>query len=203
MRAPGIRTYYRLTVTDTKTGKVVRRTHRRRSRSLLKAYAQHIYSAWGLTNPTVIDTSGANKTLAAPADSASQLFQIISAAGSDAKGIVVGTGTAAVDISDYALGTLIAHGGGATQLNYGEFAYATQFGALVTGATSSSFTFSRAFSNTSGATITITEVGVYCLDVDLVPALFYSALVRDLVSGGVAVGDGQSVTVEYTFSVNE
>jgi hypothetical protein len=74
-------------------------------------------------------------------------------------GIVVGTGTATVLISDYKLGTIIPHGSTGTQLIYNS---TTVSAPTTTGATRV-FTVSRSMQNASGSDINIKEVGIYMI----------------------------------------
>jgi hypothetical protein len=71
-------------------------------------------------------------------------------------GIVVGTGTNPVAVSDYNLQTPIAHGTGAGQLSYGSVSVLD--GYTVSGS-NAYFTLTRTLGNDSGASITINEVG--------------------------------------------
>jgi hypothetical protein len=57
-----------------------------------------------------------------------------------------------------------------------------------------SFTVRRYFTNKSGGSITVNEVGIYALLKEL-------AIARDLVSPGVAVADGETLKVEYTCQI--
>ena len=57
-----------------------------------------------------------------------------------------------------------------------------------------SFTVRRYFTNKSGGSITINEVGIYALDKEI-------AIARDLVSPGVAVANNETLKIEYTFQI--
>lgn len=71
-------------------------------------------------------------------------------------GIVVGTGTTKVTMDDYTLQAKVAHGGGAGQLNYGGGSLSAPEvnGNVIT------MRLERTFNNTSGADITVTEIGI-------------------------------------------
>ncbi|GAI32534.1 unnamed protein product, partial [marine sediment metagenome] len=71
-------------------------------------------------------------------------------AGEVTQGIIVGTGTTAPTIDDYAIETIIPHGGAGGQLNYSDVTIA----AAASDATTSQFTITRDFANGSGASIT-------------------------------------------------
>ncbi|MBA7615793.1 hypothetical protein ES703_23079 [subsurface metagenome] len=107
-------------------------------------------------------------------------------------GIIVGVGTTAPDIDDYKIETIINTGGVGGQLNYGGVTY----GAPASDATTSQFTITRDFSNASGAEITVNEIALYVkahkYDTD-----YYFMIIRDVIGGGVAVPNGQTLTVNY------
>lgn len=118
------------------------------------------------------------------------LFDVNGAVNTTDFGIVVGTGAVAPTINDYVLGTLIAHGVGAGQLQYS----AHTFGAPASDATTSQLTITRNFANGSGGAINVNEVGLYCRAYDGNERFF--CIIRD-VTGGIAVPDGQTLTVNY------
>lgn len=110
-------------------------------------------------------------------------------------GIVVGTGAVAPTIDDYHLGTIIDHD--AAPPTAGRFQYsAVIFGAPASDATTSQFTITRDFANASGGAITVNEIGLYVkgyLDNDT----YYFMTIRDVIAGGIAVPNGQTLTVNY------
>jgi len=104
-------------------------------------------------------------------------------------GIQVGTGTAANSTSTYALASQIANGTGSGQLSYGSHSYNWS-----TGVTST--IVARSFSNGSGASITVSEVG-------LVWESNGNAfiMIRDVLSSSFTVANGASFVVQYTISI--
>lgn len=112
-------------------------------------------------------------------------------AGTVTYGIVVGTGSTAPTINDYVMETLIAHGVGAGQLQYG----AGTYGAPAYDATTSQFTITRNFANSSGGAITVNEIGLYVTAWDT--AVKYFMVLRDVIGGGISVPNGQTLTVNY------
>jgi hypothetical protein len=132
----------------------------------------------------------------------SQNFACNAPANNDAYGIVVGTGTNAPAVSDYALQTKIANGSGAGQLQYGGVA----FGLPTSDSTTSHFTVTRDFSNVSGATITVYETGLYVLG-DLpepwqstrqsISVQYPIMTIRDVIGGGINILNGETLTINY------
>lgn len=125
------------------------------------------------------------------------IFDADAGVGVTGYGIVVGTGITAPNIDDYDLETLIANGSGVGQMSYG----AMTFGLPTSDPTTSHFTLTRDFSNNSGATITVNEVGVRVranvLKYNQSWATAYFLIIRDVISGGIDVPNGQTLTVNY------
>jgi hypothetical protein len=120
--------------------------------------------------------------------------QVNGPAGNTNYGIVAGTGTNAVTMTDYALQTLIAHGTGSGQLSYG----AVSFGSPTTSGKTRYFEFQRALTNSSGNTITVNEIGVYIYPTS---QSYYYMFLRDVLPSGVQVDNGQVLTIKYRVSV--
>lgn len=139
--------------------------------------------------PTVVkDTSNTARSFRL--GSASQLTWGGKApAGNTSAGILVGTSDAPVTIDQYNLQGLIAHGTGAGQLSYGD----TTVEAMTEG-TTFLFRVIRTFTNNSGASITVKEMGLFIL-------LGYTImLARDVPTGGITVPNGSTLTLRYIIS---
>lgn len=137
----------------------------------------------------VLDTSGARR----PVYAYEGIFDCAAAAGDENKGIMVGTGTTALTIDDYQLETRIPHGTGAGQLQYGNVA----FGLPASDPTTSQFTITRDFANASGGSITVNEIGLYVRARTVSYGDQYFMVIRDVITGGIAIPDGQTLTVNY------
>jgi len=111
--------------------------------------------------------------------------------GDDDFGIQTGTGTNAVNINDNALQTKIVHGTGSGQLQYG----GVTFGATSCDSSRCECTITRDFANGSGGDITVNELGLVLQMYD--GGLKNILVARDVVSGGIAVANGQTLTVNY------
>jgi len=141
-----------------------------------------------IANINVTDTGNTNRAI-----HESNLMFAADAASTDTNyGIIVGTGTNAVTITDYKVQTPIAHGSGAGQLQYGAMA----FGGPASDASTSQFTLTRDFANASGASITVNELGLYLKGFKY-NTTYYFMTIRDVISGGIAVPNGQTLTVNY------
>ncbi|MBA7695851.1 hypothetical protein ES703_104491 [subsurface metagenome] len=180
---------YEVIVRD-KDGNVIQR-QKGPSRSYLKAYNQLLLALMSRVARTFADTSGVNRTCEAFSTYA---LRVLAVAGNISWGTRVGAGLTAVDISDYALETPIAHGVGAGQLDHLAVTVSTP---TVT-ATESAYTVKRIFLNKSGGTIVVTEIGMYCIGRGIAPP-YYFCIVRDVLGVPVVIPDGGAITVIYSF----
>lgn len=115
---------------------------------------------------------------------------IFGAASANANGgIVVGTGSTAVAMADYALNTKIAHGTGAGQLQYGSHTINN-----ASGTSPITWVVTRAFTNGSGGNITIAETGIQNDTTN------DTLLERTVLASTYTVNNGASCVVTYTFT---
>lgn len=108
------------------------------------------------------------------------------------KGIIVGTGVAAVTADDYCMGAVIAHGSAAGQLVYDASAFLPLD---VVGSTMTVIT-SRMVTNASGGVITFTEIGLY------LKGMISVMVLRDIVSPSVSLNSGESALIAYKLIIN-
>ena len=143
---------------------------------------------------TIPDTGNTSRTLA----SGNQVsgLRVDAAAAEATFGIVVGTGTNAVAMTDYALQTRIDEGTSSGQLSH----LAVAFGPLGTATTARYINIIRTFQNNSGATISPTEAALYAEAPYTGPVIGIFCIARDLISA--SVGAGQLLVVQYQLAFN-
>lgn len=113
------------------------------------------------TSTTVSDTTGTSQTVWACWYAGSNdrgggtSMGMKSSEADDAYGIVVGSSSSPVTPANYALGSKIIHGTGVNKLLYGSHAVATSYTS-----SKSSVEINRSFTNSSGVTVTVREVGL-------------------------------------------
>jgi len=131
--------------------------------------------------------------------------------GNDSYGIVIGSGAAAGRTpSPFAsnLTAKIPQGTASGQIEYGATSVSTT---SVSGQTSS-FTISRSFTNVSGSTINVTEIGIIAYltgwamstssgGAPVNVSSDYVLIAYDIPSSAIAIQNGQTLTITYTFSV--
>jgi len=112
-------------------------------------------------------------------------------------GLRVGELDTAVSPYDYELKALIPHGTGVNQMLYGA---QTVEAVTVTGQ-NTTFRVSRPFTNSSGVTITVKEIGAVFVITDLSYIERNLCYLRDVLPSSVPVPDGSTFTLRYTFTV--
>lgn len=187
---------------DPRTGKLNAGTKKSESfvRQFLDLLLVRLIDQSVLTPTDILDTANVLQRVA----NTPQLFMCDAGAGVITHGIVVGTNNAGVNITNYHLGVIIAHGGGGGQLAYS----AVTFGAPASDVTTSQFTITRNFANNSGGDITVNEIGLYVKAGLIGPVelywgsglqtgMGYFMTIRDVIAGGILVPNGQTLFINY------
>jgi len=136
-------------------------TGQKKSHSFVLQFLQHIEAmiahAYGgaADSVTIKDTGGTNRSVTGSVY-VSQYMAAEAVAAVTTYGILVGTGTTAPATADYAMQTLITNGIGGGQLAYNPTSVG---GASIIGA-NVDLTIIRTYSNGSGGTITLKEIGL-------------------------------------------
>jgi len=160
-----------------------------KANSLVKAFIQLLNVQMAQTGQYIKISAGTSPTI--NANSAN--FRVTGPSGNTSYGILVGTGTTAVALDDYAMGALIAHGTSANQLSYG--AVAIDATTSVSGS-SAFFAVSRSFTNGSGGNITVQEVGLMSYGTS-----YYMLLDRSLSSQTITNGNIGTCAYKFTITV--
>ena len=178
---------YELIVTD-KDGKVIDRRDGE-SRSWLIAWLLLLYSCFRTVDQDITCTDGVARTN----DQGYNTLASKAVAGDATRGSVVGSGTTAVALSDYALETQIAHGVGAGQLQYGATSFVYPPALL---GKQVFFKLSRTFTNGSGDDVSVSEFGTYT---DIGLGTFEACICRDVLLNPTVVPNGGALTLRYRF----
>lgn len=146
---------------------------------------------------TVIDVDGVSRSIST-STGLNTFPRVNAAVAAGTYGIVVGTGTAAVAMTDVALGTKIAHGTGSGQLSHGLCA---TYPVDTTGANTARYiNIARGFQNNSGAAVTVSEAGVYVAD-NRVPGDGIFCACRDLITFTIPIGYLAVVQYQMVFNL--
>jgi len=178
-----------LKVFDPKTGKITEQLSKK-AESYVKQFLQMLFIKMGASVDVIsmTDTGGVARNVSEASYPTSYTIFETNAAITDVNyGIIIGTGSTAPTINDNKIETLIAH----ATMNYS----AVTFGAPAADNTTSQFTITRNFANVSGGAVTVNEFALYTRHWD--GAFRYFCLIRDVIGGGIAVPNGQTLTVNY------
>jgi hypothetical protein len=183
-------------VRDTETNKLIE-VGQKKAESFLVQFLDMLWANMNFASTGSGFTSRRNDNALVVQQACSNKSLIIAGtAGTVVDGIIVGTGNTAPTVTDYKIETLIAHGAGAGQLQYG----AVTFGAPASDATTSQYTITRNFANASGGGITVNEIGLY-VNNQIIASVYtihsYFMWLRDVIAGGILVNNGQTLTVNY------
>ena len=176
------------------------------SKSFVANWIQWLYSAF--TNSTVhnmITTSGASAGGGSPCLNSGPIgvnngVTIMAGTGNPNYGIVVGSGTSTPTINDFELGIQIQNGTGANQLQYGNM---TALSVIISSANNQMILeFQRTFVNGSGASVTVTEVGLifnlaFLSGSSSNTSNAYCLILHDLLPSAVIIPNGGSLSVTY------
>lgn len=182
-------TYYTVEIRD-KKGKLLSR-EKHKSRSFVQQWNELISTHIRNASLSIKDTGGTDRTITRHANT----FLAEAGGGTASYGISVGRGSTPVAISDYALETPCGEGTGANQLDY----QAMLSTAPSVSGSDCSFTLTRSAINSSGSTITVTEVGLQVAADD--GTTRYFLVIRDVLGSSRDIPDGGWITVVYTIKV--
>lgn len=188
------------------------------SRSFVKAFLNGLYNTSAAAGHTTLNTLG-NSVIQSGNSSGYQKMFFINVGGGGGQalsdnaenffsqppceqiGIVVGTGNTAVTPTDIGLATLIAHGVSSTKLEY----FGHNISEVTVSAPNAFFNIERIFRNSSGAGITVNEIGIYTNisaasdSFDLSTKLF--CYIRDVLGSPVTVNNGEYLKVQYQIQI--
>jgi len=111
-------------------------------------------------------------------------------------GICVGSSQIPYDINQYSLQALITHGTGSGQLQYGS----NNVNFFIINGTTATWTVNKTFSNESGNTVDINEIGVVRATTSESGLIFL--MIRDVLPSTIALQNQKSIRIEYAFSLN-
>ena len=189
MRGHTLKVYCLVEVKD--KGKVIY-SKQFESHSFVAQWLQLLYSMFGLINISILGNSVPFPT------AFNTPIKLNDGSNDNSFGIQVGSGTTK-SINDTGLDSLILNGNSAGQLAYGSVSILSP--AINTSTNQGSFDVTRSFTNNSGGSVTVSEVGV----VANIPALNGSSynilIIHDILSSPITLANGQVLTVTYIFSI--
>jgi hypothetical protein len=192
-----------------KTGKLLKH-YVTPARSWLKQFIQMLKGEFatrngtdvGNGNVTIVDETGTARGFPRHSTASGYLcYMNLSAlgdVGDVSQGIIVGSSDTPNSLTTYALGAKISHGSGSGQLVYN-----AQTIEDVTNPSGNDLQFrlTRTFTNNSGATVTVKEVGLIVKVWDSSANSRSWLIARDVLPSPVDVPDGASLTIRYVVKI--
>jgi hypothetical protein len=176
-------------VRDYCKGKLIKE-EMRETHSLVQAFPAFLSALFRNASVLLVpDTGGTNRTL----NGSTQMIAT-AALGVTTNGIVVGTGNAAVLVTDHALQTLIAHGVGAGQLSYSAVDFPNTWSVV---GNQSYMDIRRFVTNNSPGNITIEEIGLYVIDT----STNKFCIERTLFNTTILVGNNKEIVYRFIITV--
>jgi len=168
---------------------------RYRSRSFVIGFLNVIFSGLSEQGITNTNTAGTQYTVSDTDGT------IVNASSNNSNyGIVIGQGTSAPTIIDYSLSIFIQNGTGVSQMQYGAVSVTS---AVTNTSTNTGYiTVTRTFTNNSGSSITVSEVGIIAWSGSgTLQTNQYYLIVHDLLPSPITVPNGSSLSISYEIQV--
>ena len=165
--------------------------------AMLRGILYHTFGSANSGNTIVKDITGTDTSYPYSGGAVFQGMAMNCPAASSEYGIVVGSGTTANSTTTYALASLIPHGTASGQLSYGSHT----FDSLLVDGSTVYFKVIRTFTNNSGATITVKELGIYVKAYNSNAYEYVFCIARDVLSTPIDVPATKTLTVRYKFSI--
>jgi len=187
MRKMNVKAYLKIKVINEK-GKCIY-YRRYRSRSFVANFIKMIFSDLSHQSVTFVNTGGS-----AYSTSGGSALSVTDGSNDNSYGIQIGTGTTAPAITNHSLTQLIPNGTSAGQMQYG--AVTIMSPAINTTNNTGYITVTRAFTNNSGGSITVSEVGLV--------ANFSgqnTLIIHDLLPTPITVPNGSTLSIAYEIQI--
>jgi len=196
---------YEVEVRD-KNGKLLSR-HHGKSHSWLKPFIQLMMAEWqyayGGSTPSAVsitDETGTVRSMPSGYQSYCQYsaWAVNAPATDSSYGVKVGGGDTPNALSTYALASPIIHGTSSGQLIYGAH---TIESVINPSGNDLTFRITRAFTNNSGSSVTVKEIGIATKRNDQGGTARTFLFVRDVLPSPTSVPDSASLTIRYTVKI--
>jgi len=168
---------------------------RYRSRSFVANFLRQIFTNLSHQSVNNVNTSGGSYSIVNY-----DTIIVNNVSNNDNYGILIGNGTSAPSIIDYNLSQVISNGASVGQMQYGAVSVT---GAVTNTSTNTGYiTVTRTFTNNSGSSITVSEVGLVAWSGNFSGQSnqFY-LIIHDLLPTPITVPNGSSLSISYEIQV--
>ena len=193
-------------VRDTQTGKLISSDIKKAESFVRQFFDLLLVKFWNISMKDYLlvnDITNVQREIT----NSSLIFNTTAVAGVVTYGIIVGQGlnpgAPTPTITDYVLTLPIANDSGAHGANTLQYGGVT-YGAPASDSTTSQFTVTRNFANATAGTVTVYEIGLYVQAVcqngsgpNSGDTIYDFMTIHDGITGGIVIGVGQTLTVNY------
>jgi len=168
---------------------------RYRSRSFVANFLRQLFRNLSGQSINNVNTSGGSYAI-----SSTDIINVTDGSNDSSYGILIGSGTSAPSIIDDNLSQVISNGTSVGQMQYGAVSVT---GAVTNTSTNSGYiTVTRTFTNNSGSSITVSEVGLVAWsgNFNIQTNQFY-LIIHDLLPSPITVPNGSSLSISYEIQV--
>lgn len=190
--ANGVQLFLRTVVTDPK-GKVLHDSGKIKSKSFVIQFLEGLSGKFRNLSLNATARDGTEDQIHESGRTGSSFFQSKPGVNVADRGIVVGTGNTPVTNTDYVLDSQLTEGVGAGNITHN----AQSHDAVVESAGNVDLVSKRSFTNNTGSTITVEEVGWYIKCAQSAGS-FYFMIIRDVLGSPLDIPAACSLTVYYT-----
>jgi hypothetical protein len=167
---------------------------RYRSRSFVANFLRTIFTNLSGQSVNNVNTSGGSYSTNFRDD-----ITVVDGSNDSTYGILIGSGTSAPTIIDDNLSQVISNGASIGQMQYGAVSVT---GAVTNTSTNSGYiTVTRTFTNNSGSSITVSEVGLVAWSGNNFGSNQFYLIIHDLLPSPITVPNGSSLSISYEIQV--
>jgi len=187
-----VKAYLKVKVID-KNGKCIY-YRRYRSRSFVANFLRQLFTNLSGQSINNVNTSGGSYSIGTTDN-----IIVNDGSNDDSYGILIGTGTSAPSIINNNLSQVISNGASVGQMQYGAVSVT---GAVTNTSTNTGYiTVTRTFTNNSGSSITVSEVGLVAWSGNNLQTNQYYLIIHDLLPSPITVPNGSSLSISYEIQV--
>jgi len=167
---------------------------RYRSRSFVVNFLRTIFTNLSGQSINNVNTSGGSYSIGTTDN-----IIVNDGSNDDSYGILIGKGTSAPNIIDSNLSQVISNGASVGQMQYSAVSVT---GAVTNTSTNTGYiTVTRTFTNNSGSSITVSEVGLVAWSGNNFQTNQYYLIIHDLLPSPITVPNGSSLSISYEIQV--
>jgi len=171
----------------------IKKIHKQPMRSFVRNFLRHLHIAFSSTNKICKDITGADCEVPHPKSGMAYFMNVYTDAGDYELGVVIGSGTTSPSLDDYNL---------ESPYDNSVFDFSSVGFSEVDEPPYTILKISRTFTNISGETKTISEVGLIGMSYSVTHSSHRNFLLaRDVLSSPITLMDGEAIIIRYCIKI--